>query len=391
MSAWTVPAPCRGDVYELKDGGAVAGELVERRENGDYLIKTAEGAQVAVARQQLQRIVPRNKAADEYLVRSRTTPDTVDGHRKLAAWCNEHGLAAEADAHLARLAELDPNDQQARTSLGFQRVNGRWLTRDEVMQSRGLQMYEGKYRTPQDIAIRERDKLESSVAVDWFSRLRLWRGWLNDRRPERVAEAQRQMATVSDPQATPALVKLLNAEDDEWVFELLLAALGRMRDPLAVQTLVSYSLDDDDLEIREQCLDYLMASDRPVSILPYVQALNAKDNVIVNHAGAALGKLGDPAAISPLIDALVTKHKYQVQGGQQPGQIGASFSPSGGGGLQMGGNGPKIVEMEKKNAEVLRALEKLTGNREFDYDERAWRRWYVDRQMREHINSRRDK
>jgi HEAT repeat protein len=144
------------------------------------------------------------------------------------------------------------------------------------------------------------------------------------------------------------------------------------------------------LEIREQCLDYLMSFERPVSILPYVQALKDKDNVIVNHAGAALGKLGNPAAISPMIDALVTTHKYQVHAAP-PGQIGAAFDPrGGGGGLQMGGNGPQIVERDRENLSVLRALEKLTANHEFDFDEQAWRRWYVDRQMREHVNSRRD-
>ena len=388
--AWVAPATGRGDIYELKDGGAVVGEQIERLEDGDYLIKTTDGAQVTLARNQLERVVPQSDLVGEYERRSRTTPDTADGHRQLAAWCAERDLSEEADHHLARVAELDPNDEEARRSLGFQRVNGRWLTRDQMMAARGMKLHEGKYRTPQDVAIRERDKQQNAVEVDWFSKLRVWRGWLDDRRPERVAEAQRQIAAINDPQATPALVKLLDNEEDDWIFELLLNAVGRSDHPLAVQTLVAYSLDDDRLETREQCLDYLMNSNRPVSILPYVQALKDKDNVIVNHAGAALGRLGNPAAVSPLIDALVTTHKYQVNAAP-PGQIGAAFNPNGGGGgLQMGGNGPQIIQRDRQNLGVLRALEKLTSNHEFDYDEQAWRRWYVDRQMREHINSRRD-
>ena len=86
----------------------------------------------------------------------------------------------------------------------------------------------------------------------------------------------------------------------------------------------------------------------------------------------------------------MTRHKKIIQNGQ-PGQINAGFSPNGGGGgLQMGGNGPQVIEKDYHNQDVLRALEKLTGNHEFDYDKQAWRRWYVDKQMREHINSRRD-
>ena len=38
-----------------------------------------------------------------------------------------------------------------------------------------------------------------------------------------------------------------------------------------------------------------------------------------------------------------------------------------------------------------RALVKLSGNQNFEYDEPAWRAWYVDMQARNHVNPRRDK
>jgi hypothetical protein len=110
----------------------------------------------------------------------------------------------------------------------------------------------------------------------------------------------------------------------------------------------------------------------------------------VNRAGEALGMIGDAAAISPLIDALVTTHKYQLSPGANPGQISADFGGSGGGGLSMGGKGPAIVKNDETNQGVLRALVKLSGKQNFDYDEQAWRNWYVDLQMRQHANARRD-
>jgi hypothetical protein len=170
--------------------------------------------------------------------------------------------------------------------------------------------------------------------------------------------------------------------------------LGQLDDARAIQTLVDYSLEDDDSEIRAQCLDYLTSGVRPVSIFPYVQALRSKDNVIVNRAGEALGTIGDPAAISPLIDALVTVHKFEIQPqgpGSGPGGISAGFDPSGGGGgLSMGGKGPQIIKKRLENPAVLRALMKLSGNQSFDYDTEAWRGWFVDMQMRQHANARRD-
>jgi hypothetical protein len=39
---------------------------------------------------------------------------------------------------------------------------------------------------------------------------------------------------------------------------------------------------------------------------------------------------------------------------------------------------------------VLQALVKLSGNQNFEYDKPAWRAWFVDMQMRQRVNARRD-
>jgi hypothetical protein len=385
----------RADIYELKDGGEVVGTTVARTDEGDYTIRTAEGAEVTVERALVQRIVPQDEGTTEYLQRSRSMPDTAEAHRELAAWCREHKLTTEADHHLARVAQLDPTDEASLRSLGYQRVGNRWLTGDELMAQRGMVFYEGKWRTKQDVAIRERSKQTTDTNVDWFEKLRLWRDWLDNRRPERVAEAHDLILAINDPKAAPALVKMLDRElekeIDREVFDLLLHALGPLNHSAAVQTLVAYTLDPSIKgDIRDECLDYLINRDTPVSIIPYVQALKHKDNVVVNRAGYALARLGDPAAISALIDALVTTHKYVIDGGPEM-SAGFDRSGRGGGGLSMGGGGPQIVERDEQNQRVLQALVKLSGNQNFDFDEPAWRAWYVDLQMRQHVNSRRDK
>jgi hypothetical protein len=266
-------------------------------------------------------------------------------------------------------------------------VGNRWLSSDELMAERGMVFYEGKWRTKQDVAIRERDKQATNVNVDWFQNIRLWRGWLDNRRPERVAEAEALLRAINDPEAAPALAKILDGENDRDVFDLLLDVLGPLDHPVAVQTLVAYTLDPSIKgEIRDECLDYLIQRNRPVQIFPYVQALKSKDNLVVNRAGYALGRIGDEAAISPLIDALVTKHKYQIDNGPE---MQAGFG-TGGGGLNVGGGGIKIIEKDEQNERVLSALVKLSGKQNFEYDEGAWRAWFVDRQMRQQYNSRRD-
>jgi hypothetical protein len=381
---------------QLRSWALPQGALVDRSDDGLYRIRTADGAELTLDRDQIARVVPQDDALAEYQQRSRQSADTADAHRVLAAWCREKGLIDEADHHLQRVADLDPDDDAARQSLGQVRVGNRWLSREDAMRALGLAMFDGKWRTAQDIAIRQRDGAVGEGESNWFGKIRLWRGWLDSRREDRAEEAQVEFANITDPQAAPALVKLLDGEEEPWAFDILLGALGRLDDALTVRTLVGYSLEFEHADdrwadkVREDCLDYLLSSGRPVSVIPYVEALTSKDNVIVNRAGEALERIGDAAAISPLIDALVTTHKYQVQAAGPSHS--ATFDPSGagGGGFSFGGGGPKFENRDEENPTVLRALKKLSGGQNFDYDKVAWRRWYVDLLMRQHTNARRD-
>ena len=120
----------------------------------------------------------------------------------------------------------------------------------------------------------------------------------------------------------------------------------------------------------------------------YVGELRNKDNNHVNQAGFALGKLGDKSAIPALIDALVTTHTFTVQEGN-PGQIGAGFSPHGGGGLSVGST-VKRVKKDMQNQAVLDALATLAGGANFGFDERAWKNWYAQQTKPRDADSRRD-
>jgi HEAT repeat protein len=376
------------DVFELVDGGEVSGLLLARGENEEYVIRTDSGAELTLEKSQVRKVSPVGDNLLEYRQRSRTLPDTVEAHRALAQWCKEHELARFAEHHHQRILQLDPSDEEARKSLGYQEFQGRWLTRDQIMALRGMRMYDGDYRTEQDIALREREKQRDAVETDWFRNLRTWRGWLDNER--RAQEALALISQIQDPVAAPAIVKLLDREEDPQVRSLLLSTLGELRHPAAVETLVVLSLDDPDPELRQQCLDHLLRVHQPITLTPYVKALKSPDNEIVLRAAEALERIGDPAAISPLIDALVTTHKYDDPDAA-PGGINASFSPTGGGGgFAFGGGGDKIIRVDQENSEVRMALVALSGGQDFQYNEKAWRRWYVNEQIHDHLDARRD-
>jgi len=130
----------RADVFELKGGGRVSGEIVDRGKKGEFVIKTPAGALVTFSKQQLQRVEQQDKTLLEYEAKSRSLPDTVEAHRKLAQWCKQAKLGKLADHHRRRILELDPTDKEARKSLGYQNYRGRWFTREEIMTARGLRI-----------------------------------------------------------------------------------------------------------------------------------------------------------------------------------------------------------------------------------------------------------
>lgn len=382
------------DIFHLKEGGQIVGELVDRGGKGEYVVKSNVGATITLTRRQVTRVERQDKIDLEYVQRSRDLPNTVEAHRDLVAWCKKHKLSKQVDHHLRRILELDPQDEQARTSLGFQKHQGRWMTRDQIMQQRGLQRYKGNYRTAQDIALKKQKENREIAEAEWFRKIDLWRGWLDN--PRRSDDAAANISAIRDPYATKAIVKLLEKEEDQDVRDFLTVTLAELNHPLAVITLVDFSLEDPVHEVRLECLDYLLARDEPISLTPYVNALDERrnSNEIINRAAEALQILGNTEAISPLIDSLVTTHKYQNTDAP-PGEINASFDPSGrgnafgGGGLTLGGS-PKVRKVAHKNLAVRYALIELSGGLDFEFDEKAWRRWYVNEQIQEFVDTRRD-
>src|SRR2546421_212392 len=63
----------------------------------------------------------------------RSAANTADAHWRLALWCEEHGLKAEAMAHLSTVVRLDPGREAAWKRLGCKKHNGRWVTEAQLV------------------------------------------------------------------------------------------------------------------------------------------------------------------------------------------------------------------------------------------------------------------
>jgi len=383
--------PCAADELLLESGGKLAGTVEEIAADAgkQYRVTTASGAVLTFDARQVAKHVRQSAEDQAYLARATAAPDTVEGQLALATWCREHKLSDEASQHAQRVVELDPSNADARRMLNFKNIDGEWQTREQIMQARGLIWSEGKYRSRQEIALREQAAKIKQLEVHWNSEIKKWKRWLGDRRPERVGEAVANFNSVTHPLAGPPIVEMLADERNPATRRLLAKAAARINHQSTVNALADLVVKDPDPELRYLCLESLVDSQRPGLTPLFVKGLRAKQNIVVNRSAEALAELGDPSAISPLIDALVTKHKQVISAGNSGG--GDTYSLNTANGVSsFGGGGPQIRTGTLQNPDVLTALVKLSGGENYSYDQALWRRWFATQAQMVQVDLRRD-
>lgn len=385
------------DEVTLSNGGVLQGEIPSDPEKplDEVHVQTPSGIRVRLPKAQVKDTQATNPIRAEYRRRATRTADTVEAQLALAEWCKAEKLLRERDLHLRRVLELEPDHAATRLALGYQRVAGGWFTREELQTKLGYVRYDGRWRTAQEVEILKSQEKDEKAEKDWMAKLTRWRNWLGGKRAD---EALAGFAQISDPYAVSGLVKLLDREVNPAYRLVYLRALSQIDSPAAVQALTRFALMDREAEVRETSIDELVRRKSPDIVSSFSKSLRSKNNVVVNRAAYALGRMGDTAAVGPLIDALVTTHKFQVQqqsaGGTnasfgRPGSGGSSPSGWGPGGLTMGG-GPKVVHQQLRNQAALDALVALTGGVNFDYDSSAWKYWFAQQRQQQEIQARRD-
>ncbi|MBN2290869.1 MAG: HEAT repeat domain-containing protein [Pirellulales bacterium] len=332
------PAVCRTaccEVFILADGGLIEGRLLnpDQSPRKTYQIETKQGLHVTIDSQTVKKIIK---------------PDDV---------------------------EKKSSDEKA---------TGK--TPDEIMKERGYVRYKGRWRSPQEIKSIEKNKEREKAEKSWYINLRRWSSWLGGPKSD---QAQKAIDEIKDPLATAALADALKSDPRRPARILYIEALARIGTTEALKTLAIHALENPDEETRLSCIDYLKKRKDPAVVKYFVARLGHKDNAIINRAAFALGKMGDPSAVAPLIDALVSTHKKKVVSGG-PGQS-AGFDNSGGGGMSMGQT-TTIHTYHLRNPQVLDALVKLTDgqNVNFEYNVQRWRYWLAEQNKRKPLDARRD-
>ncbi len=410
---WSVPSFVRADRIILKNGGVLEGTITDstgttktgNTASRTVVVKLASGGAVAVATSEIEKTERQNAANEEYAWRSLQTPDTVEAHLALAEWCKKQSpqtpeITAGRELHLNRVLDLDSENETARQGLGYIKVDGAWTTRDQEMKRQGRVLYHGRYVTQQEYELAEKKRSGKQTSNNWFRQIRNLVGMLGGPQTE---EAKRVLENLKDPGAVPALEKMVLQNQPLPVKVTLIRALSSIGNAESLSILADVAVDDPMEEARLASIDYLKKHDRTKAAAQICSRFRDRDNsnARICRIGYALGQIGDPGAIGPLIDNLVTSHRIQLSGGSTAGGGSMSLSPTfssgpnrNGGGFSFGGDGPQYETRYYNNAEVhdaLVTLVELSGTKvDYGYNVTAWKKWFAAMNRTRPFDARRD-
>ncbi|MBI1345194.1 hypothetical protein GC163_02780 [bacterium] len=406
------------DVVRLHSGAELRGKLVTGDKTGrptsvdsspddaSVVIETLSGARIAVAAENVDFVAKRSVTVEEYELRQRRTADTVEAHWELANWCRAHHLNDQEAIHCQRVVQLDPEHDAAHRALGHAWREGGWVDLDVYMTERGYVKHKGRWLTEQEFELLEKTQAELDREQAWYAKIRLWVNWTVGNHRVRAEKGLAELRTVTDGDATPAILRLMGRHSSRDVRLLAVQMLRQMPGEKSAAGLSQFVIADVDPVIHSQALDGI-AEEHFSYVQPiFLQKLRSANNADVNRAASGLSRVGSEEAIAPLIHALITSHRYNVRvpgTGSQSYSFGSNGSfgvPSGvlppniEAGLLAGQypngvillNSPDqsqnmtsrwiIVQQDHQNPQVLGALRKLTGQ-DFGYDERTWQLWWA--------------
>ena len=269
---------------------------------------------------------------------ARTSPDTVEAHWKLAEWCREHKLATDRSS-TSRGSSSSIRTTRSPHPVRLPQTDGQWMTRDDVMASRGMVMYDGRYVTPQHVSCwngRRRQRLRRPTGPTTSSACGAGSpagGPIGRPSPRRNSGDPR-------PGRRRAVVDAHPPREGSRA-EAAVARSGRHGSTISWHSTRSSTCRSPIPTTSSAAEPRVPRSGRPARHRHAVHPRTEEPRQRNHQPGRRrLGQIGDPDAIGPLIDALVTKHKIQISEGRTPTSTPTHSRE--GGGFSFGGKAPQV-------------------------------------------------
>jgi hypothetical protein len=384
------------DTVVLKNGLEVSGAVAEK-----------DGS-VQVLRDGKTRVFPMDRVAEIRKGESRSeefsrratalAADDAAGWYKLGLWARENGVP-QAKGAFEKAVEIDTDHRAARRELGYELLDGSWVTGDEAMRRKGFVLAGGRWVLPAeaDELMREGLMEQAPVTEDHRKLAREIAEALLDDDAEIRAEAQEMAATLPDAALLDPMKKLLLAPPvDTRVFAV--KTLSRIGDRTALPFLIRSSMFDAKEDVRNAAFRALKGFGDADIFYPYARATLSNEPLASIQGAKALAALGDMRGVDVILRrvsiALGAAGRANLMVGQQSSYIQdfdveiAQAAAIGDPIVQtirdgiildfkvLGGYGEGWI-VEQRGA-YARALQDLTG-RDYGQDWKAWRK-YADEQ-----------
>lgn len=318
------PAPARGDVIHLREGGQVEGEIVEKT-NRIIRVKGRRGA-VTLPLSRVLRIEEKPVSWKVYEELAAKCEQTADAHYRLAVWCVDNDLDDLAAIHFARALELDPNHAATRATLGHAKVGDAWLELDKEPAAKpdngNPPARPAAVDDPNDpraieaarMAMAEAEReMVRMIRGEWYKRIRMIRSsYLNSALKSRFNVGAEMLLNIHDPLAVePMMHQLSDGTPEER--KLLVRALTQFHTSAATMGLLEGALLDDEPEVRRIALVELESREDPRILAYLLKALASEDDDVVRNSADAIGFLRFTEAVPHLVKALTEKQTRRVR------------------------------------------------------------------------------
>jgi hypothetical protein len=296
-----LPAAARADEVELTSGKVIEGKVEDL---GDSIKVVRSGGSVTYPKSMIAKITPKKTVEEIYEEQSKALKaDDLDGRLKLARWCLEKKLAQEAAAEFRKAVAISPDHEEARRGAGYRRHNDKWMTEDEIAESKGLVRHKGRWVTPEErdleVALEEQKELEKALLREVQHHLDRVRSTDEKKRQDATAG----LAKIEDKYKVKAYLAGITSSSKEirrFVFE----ELGRMKEPLAAKPLVRRCLWDDDESLRDLAFKSVLAINHPETALYFAPFLEEQAVTARTRCAEMMASFKDLRAVVPLLEAL---------------------------------------------------------------------------------------